>query len=265
MTSLLKSSLGGGGISSMMNSSGLGGLGFGGLTGGLTGGNMMAGANPLNPLQGASAVQGLGSFVNQVQTMGALRQMGYLPSTQRSNSSGGGDLMSQMMNMFSMLQTMMGGGSAAPESGGGQQAPFADNGTARDPMAEQLASMVGMLQALMASLGGQSQTVSAPVSQVSNANAFAGGLGDMSGFGGVPMSSFGGLGGMAGLGGMPMSGFGGLGGTAGLGGMAGLGGVPGFGGGGGLFSGIGDGFASIDNALNQTVGSVLGSLSLAKI
>jgi hypothetical protein len=223
--SLLKSNQGGGGIGSMMNNS-LGGLGFGGLTGGLTGGNMMAGTNPLNPLQGASDLQGLGGFVNQVQTMGALRQMGYLPSTQKSSSSGGGDLMSQMMSMFSMLQSMMGSGSAESILGGGQA-----NGNGDDSTAEQLAGMLSMMQALMGSLGGQTQTVSAPVAQMPGANAFAGNLGGMAGLGGN---------------------------------MQGLGGMSGFGGG-GFFSGIGDGFASIDSAINQTVGSVLGSLSLAKL
>jgi hypothetical protein len=307
VTSLLKNS-GGGGLGSMMNS-GIGGLGFGGLTGGAMGGNMMAGANPTNPLQGASALKGIGQFASEVQQVGAMRKMGLLPSAKEEKAAksagigagtgGAGDLMAQMM---SLLQSMAGsssggvqksldvGGGSATSLGGSDSTPASmarDASGGPDQAMSQLMSMFSMLQSMLGSLGGGSaarqqaapqqvapqqapqQQQGAPslgslLQAVGNPGA-GGGLGGLPGAGGLGalMGAGGGLGGLPGAGGLGalMGAGGGLGGLPGAGG---LGGLPGAGGG-GLFPTIGDGFASIDAGINQALGSVFGSLSLARL
>lgn len=214
--SLSNSAMGGGlGVAS---NSGLGGLGFGGLMPGLVSGGGMMGDN-LNPLAGHSALRGLGDFTNQVMYTGALRQMGYLPSTKGGGgggAAGGGGgpqgMMQQLMQMFTMMQAMMSG----DQTGGlgGQGGGFGGYPTQ---------------QPIPASYG------------FANPTGFGGG-----GFANPAAFGGGGFGSPAAFGG----GFGG----------------GGFGGGGNsLFSRVGDGFASIDTAINQTLGGIFNTLPLAKL
>ena len=53
-------------------------------TSSLLGGKTAVGTNPLNPLQGQSALSGIGDFIKGIETKAAQRKAGLLPSTKKT-------------------------------------------------------------------------------------------------------------------------------------------------------------------------------------
>lgn len=103
--------------------------------GGLVGGSSSAasvGQNPLNPLQGASALRGLNGFVSNLVQTNNLRKAGALPGGTTGAAAGGGgseqQLMSTLMTLFSMLQSAL-----ASQQGGASPAPAAQAAAAPAP------------------------------------------------------------------------------------------------------------------------------------
>lgn len=79
----------------------------GGLTGGPLLGAPAPGTNKFNPLQGQTAVTGIGAFVNQLMTTNTLRKLGILPRAGGAAPAGGGAAANPLSGL---LGGLLGGG-----------------------------------------------------------------------------------------------------------------------------------------------------------
>lgn len=70
------------------------------------------GTNPMNPLQGQTAVTGIKQFVTQIMFTNSLRKLGLLPRTGGAAAPGGlgGDPMAAIGQLTSLLGQLGGGG-----------------------------------------------------------------------------------------------------------------------------------------------------------